>query len=464
MPESRSSSNVRTAGRFLALKVLLATDRAGQMTDDLLDRLLARAADGRERAFAIELIHGILRHQRMIDWRLDHVTDRPTARLPRLVHMVLRIGAYQILFMQTIPQSAAVDESVRLAKASTSRLRHDWSGFVNAVLRNLIRQPVPSWPDAQQHPVEALAVRYSCPDWLVERWLNRLGFDQTERLCRTLAEMPPFTLRANTLKTTRQGLLDLLHRHEIAAHPTTVSPVGIRLDHSVPVRDLPLFEQGGFYVEDEAGQLIPLLLDPQPGERILDACAAPGGKATHVAAIMQNQGEIIAVDRNPDRLRLLSENCARLGVSIVRPLVGDLGAAVTPAGRAFSRGFDRVLVDAPCSGLGVLRRHPEGKWQKQVRALAWHHEVQSRILAHAARLLRPGGVLVYSVCSTEPEETEQVVVRFCCAHGEFQRENVTPWLPHTGLPLVTLQGDLSTMSHDLAMDGFYAARLRRAGR
>jgi 16S rRNA (cytosine967-C5)-methyltransferase len=252
-----------------------------------------------------------------------------------------------------------------------------------------------------------------------------------------------------------------------------VSLDGVFIERHQMVQSLPLFHEGGFYVEDEAAQLIPLLLDPQPGERILDACAAPGGKSTHLAALMKNKGEIIALDRSQARLRLINDNCRRLGISIVKPIrcdvvTGDPVAAIraglgtrSASTTAAAFRFDRILLDAPCSGLGVLRRHPEGKWRKQAAALVEHSHTQSTLLATVSRLLRPGGRLVYSTCSTEPEENEQVIDRFCRAHHDFHREHVGSWLPPAGLPLLTPQGDFSTMGNTFSMDGFYAARLRR---
>jgi 16S rRNA (cytosine967-C5)-methyltransferase len=387
--------------------------------------------------------------------------------------MSLRLGAYQILYMTKIPPSAAVNESVRLIKGVGKKLGRDWSGFVNAVLRSLSRAPSPEWPDMDRDPVQALAVRYSCPMWLVQRWIERLGRTEAEAWCRASLEAPPLTLRVNSLRTTREALLDQLARAGCPAKPTPVSPSGLSVDRHQTVESLPMFQEGWFYVEDEAAQLIPLLLDPQPGERVLDACAAPGGKTTHLAALMQNQGEVMAVDRSESRLRLIGENCGRLGISIVKPVPGDmmmgvLGSGIdvglTPpprSGIVVESPFDRILLDAPCSGLGVLRRHPEGKWLKEATSPAVHHEVQYRLLDRASRLLRPGGCLVYSACSTEPEETEQVIDRFCRAHHEFRREHLGPWLPPVGLQLITPQGDLSTMGNPFSMDGFYAARLRK---
>jgi 16S rRNA (cytosine967-C5)-methyltransferase len=261
---------------------------------------------------------------------------------------------------------------------------------------------------------------------------------------------------------------------QVEAEPTSISTVGIQLGRPGSVADLPGYATGHFYVEDEAGQLVPLLLDVQPGQRVLDACAAPGGKATHIAALMDNRGEIIAVDRAASRLDLVMDNCRRLGVKIVTPIVGDMrrlmGREAVPdkqsgpgmSSEAWSRPFDRILLDAPCSGLGVLRRHPEAKWYKTPEDIAQHRQVQLELLSATSRLLRPGGVLVYSTCSIEPEETESVIDEFCLSHREFQRGLIAPWLPPAGLPFLTPRGDLSTMANRNNMDAFFAARVRRS--
>ncbi|HXF94211.1 MAG TPA: 16S rRNA (cytosine(967)-C(5))-methyltransferase RsmB [Nitrospiraceae bacterium] len=465
-------SGSRLDARSTALRALIETELKQIPADEALGAALRHIRqDSRERALATELTYGVLRRRGMIDWRLTQVMDRPIERLPAVVKTALRLGAYQLLYLDTIPDSAAVHESVQIVKLFRARLGRDWSGFVNAVLRTLLRTAQPAWPDAATHPVAALAVRYSCPEWLVRRWLERFGPSQAERLCRTVSEIPPLTIRVNTLRISREALIEWFARAGIDARATAVSPVGIVLDKCGSVTELPGFRTGAFYVEDEAGQLIPLLLDPQPGERVLDACAAPGGKTTHLAALMQNRGEIIAVDRSPQRIRKVEDNCRRLGVSIVRSVVADARQLAMMAERRergrnirtlpFNAPFDRILLDVPCSGLGVLRRHPEAKWRKQAARLERHQRLQRELLEAVSALLRPGGVLVYSTCSTETEENEQVIESFCQAHAEFRRESVGPWLPPTGLPLLTSRGDLFTMLNEQAMDVFFAARLRR---
>ena len=459
------------SARSVALSVLVESITSEEGIDVLLDRSLASSSlDSRDRGLAVELTYGVLRRLATVDWRLGPVLDKPLPRLPVIVQMLLRLGAYQILFLDRIPHSAAVNESVQLAKTNSRDLGRDWSGFVNAVLRAFIREPVRPWPSADTDAAKALAVRHSVPEWLSRRWLDRLGAPTAELVCEGTSGIPPVTLRVNRLKTTREAYLSRLQNAGLVAQPASVSPAGIILQDGGAIPSLPEFEEGCFYVEDEAAQLIPPLLDPRSDEVILDACAAPGGKATHIAELMADRGIVYAIDRKGTRLDLVRSNCARLGIKSVVPIIGDVrtpsawsraieaSASGTAGGRPL---FDRILVDAPCSGLGVLRRHPEAKWRKDSAALERHHSLQVQILGSVAPCLRPGGVLVYSTCSTEPEENEAVIEEFCSAHADFRRESVASWLPPGAQDFLTERGDFSTTGNRYSMDGFYAARLRK---
>lgn len=281
MPTRRLSvdQNPASPSRAIALTVLIDSIRSDEGLEILMDRALTRTSlDARDRGLAVEIAYGVMRRLRTIDWRLGPVLDKPLARLPVAVQMLLRMGAYQLLFLDRVPPSAAVSESVKLAKAQSRKLKRDWSGLVNAVLRALIREPTPPWPSIEEHAAEALAVRYSVPEWLSRRWIDRWGIDRAQSVCEQASLIPPVTLRVNRLQISRDDYLGRLREAGLKAQPTRVSPAGITLGEGLSIPSLPGFSAGQFYVEDEAAQLIPPLLDAQPGDLVLDACAAPGGK------------------------------------------------------------------------------------------------------------------------------------------------------------------------------------------
>ena len=455
-PRQPSSARHAASGRLLALQTLLAVERETCFAEDAFAKCAAHAKLSHEdQALAFELVYGVLRHRATLDWQLNAVASRPVQRLPAVVAAILRLGAYQMRYLDRIPVSAAVNEAVKLAKGVKGR---DWTGVVNGILRNVNRTEV-EWPDMAQDPVNGLSVTYSCPDWLTRRWIDRWGLDTAEAMCRHTVTIPPLTLRTNVLRCSREQLEARLGEEGYTVSRTPVSPQGLILEKCGSLQALPVLREGWCYVEDEAAQLVPLLLDVQPGHRVLDACAAPGGKCSHLAALMRNQGEIVATDPEPRRLKRLQSNLDTLGVTCVETV--EISHEADPAPSWVHDQFDRILVDAPCSGLGVLRRHPEAKWQKTSSQLDRHAERQSGILERVASYLRPGGILVYSACSTEPEETTQVVSRFCQDHPEFCRESSAGWLPPHAHSLTNPDGDFLTSGFRYNMDGFFAARLRR---
>jgi len=468
---SASSTGRSWSARKIAAATLQAIERTRTFSDDVFDHITKDlVVSDRDRHLAFELVYGVLRHYLTLDWRLDQVSRKPMVRLPLTVATTLRVAAYQLLYLDRIPASAAVNEAVQLIRKQPG---HNWSGFVNAVLRNLLRQPVPPMPDPAVDPTTALSIRYACPPWLVARWLQFFGFTHAEHLCQQSLGIPPLTVRTNSLRCSRSALLARFQSEGIVGQETAVSPVGLTLDKCGNPGELAALKDGWCYVEDEAAQLIPLLLDPQPGERVLDACAAPGGKTTHLAQLMKNQGTIVALDRHRGRLDRLVSNCARLGISIVQPFQYDLSensgagqgnrsSTAHPALPALpAQPFDRILVDAPCSALGILRRHPEGKLLKGLSTIQQARTFQRQILDQICDLLRPGGILVYSACSIEPEETTEILSGFCQQHPEFHQEPVTPWVPATGQSLITDHGHLCTAFQAFNMDGFFACRLKK---
>lgn len=456
--------NSKKGARAIAHTILSEVEAKSLFASEALQQHLSTSTlDSRDRALVVELVNGVLRRRETLDWYLGHVSDRKVNRLPVPVRSALRLGAYQLYFLERVPPSAAVNESVNLLKSSQRRGGGRWPGFVNAVLRELIRTDSPAWPDRSHDPTHSLSVEFSCPPWLVQRWLKRFGLEETMNLCQNTLLVPPVTIRTNTLRMSRDELMSELLQKGYEIAPTTISSVGIVVKKPGLISDLPGFQEGWFYVEDEGGQLVSGIVNPQAGECILDACAAPGGKATHMAALMKDQGQIIAIEPLEGRRAILDENTQRMGVTCLRSMKGDfwgLGKERTVQSLRGYR-FDRILVDAPCSGTGVFKRHPEGKWQKHAAQLVEHQTRQLAILHNVSDLLRPGGTLVYSTCSTEPEENEHVIKAFCSQHQDFMSDTVSSRLPSAGQGLVTGQGYFSTIGHMSIMDGFFSARLTK---
>ena len=443
---------------------MLCRVESAKRADPVLEQALAHRGLSRlDRAFITELVYGVLRQRGYLDWILSQRTRRPGRKPAPRLRNLLRMGAYQILFLSKVPTSAAVNESVKLAKTLGGK---PVAAFVNAVLRGVARNRTFSFPDSETDPVAHVAARYSHPPWMVRRWIGRYGLDRTLRLCQANNTQAPLTIRANRFRTTRDDLAKALEREGIRSEPCPAAPEGLRLkgiasESGSSLSNLASYRRGEFYVQDEAAQLVSLIVDPKPQERILDACTAPGGKATHIAELMENRGEIIALDVSESRLNRLRQNTKRLGLTIIKPLLADATQDLSHLGQA---SFDRILVDAPCSGLGLLRRNPEGKWKKTEDLIGHYQSIQRQILHQVALLLKPGGVLVYSTCTIEPEENELVVGAFLKEHPEFRVEGLWEMLPEAAAGLITAEGAFNTMLNPFEMDQFYAVRLIKGRR
>lgn len=444
--------------RAAALQALRAID-AGQA--DLPAALAAsrqHLSDPRDRALALEIVTGTLRWQRSADFLVEQLSRRTFESLDRDVVLILRLTLYQLLHLDRVPASAAVDDAVNLCRTA----RHtSAAGFVNAVLRTTLRQrrrlPLPARPaDAAD---TAAALRYlgitlSHPDWLVARWMNRYGFDAAEAWARFDNESPSLTIRANTLKTTREALQAGLSAGDVETIPTRYAPLGLMVQSGNPLSGAP---DGSFVVQDESSQLVPLVVGARPGETVLDLCASPGGKTTALAADMMDRGVLVASDVRPRRMRLLAHTVAHSGATIVR-LVHLSASGALPMGAV----FDRVLVDAPCSGLGTLRRDPDIRWRRQESELAALGERQQVLLARAADVVKPGGRLVYATCSSEPEENESVVRWFLQAHPHFAPIDLRDEFA-AAPALVDRDGMFRTLPFEHGLEAFFAAALRRTG-
>jgi 16S rRNA (cytosine967-C5)-methyltransferase len=446
--------------RKTSLYILNTLDQGNKTLDSILDEVLSQHAffSKKDRALLQAIVYGVLRWRAKLDWVIEYFSKTRLSHVDPKVMNILRIALFQIIFLDRIPVSAAVNTSVEIAKslAAPYVIR-----FVNGLLRNAARnyKQVP-FPDENMDPVSALAVKKSFPKWLLERWLDRFGLEETVLLCDAINKIPPLTVRCNTLKIRRETLLKLLEKDVEKIECTGHAPDGaFFFNPKKSISDIKAFEDGLFQVQDEAAQLVTFLLNPKPGETVLDACAGLGGKTGHISQMMNNRGKLIAMDNNENKLHRLQSEMVRLGISMVTPHTYDLN---DPAGDKSIKKFDRILLDAPCSGIGVLRRNPDAKWRTLEKDLIRHAKRQMIFLDNLANQVKSGGRLVYCVCSTEPEENESVIKGFLNKHKDFAIEKNPEGLPHKARSLLTGNGYLKTFPHLHDMDGFFAVCMKRA--
>ncbi len=445
--------------RHIALTVLNTVDQGQQTLDRTLQELpqdedyLSR----RDRALLNAMVYGVLRWRGRLDHIIAHFSNIPLRKIQPVVLNILRLGLFQIIFLDRVPDSAAVNTSVELTKQTTSSRA---SGFVNALLRKAaVDYERVSFANFQEDPLAFLTSDQSIPKWLAKRWLQHLSAEMITTLASATNAIPPITLRTNTLKTNREQLIRSLEDQVQHIEPTTYAPDGLKIMN--PKRSIPhlaAYQKGWFQVQDEAAQLVALLLDPQPGESVLDACAGLGGKTAHIAQRMENQGTIVALDSHPEKLKMLRDEMPRLGVTIVKTACHDL---MNPFKGQAHEPFDRILLDAPCTGLGVMRRNPDIKWHTSVTQIARQSRFQQKILANLADWIKPGGLLVYAVCSVEPEENEGVVDDFLKKRPDFGIDKDQGRLPEAIFSGARSTIGFSTLKFIDHMDGFYLARLKR---
>ncbi len=408
------------------------------------------------------MVFGTVRWKRLLEWHLKRHL-RKIGNLPLPVKMVLLLGCYQILFLSRIPFFAAVNEGVEAVKT----LGHPWAkGLVNAVLRktSLAAKEIPEGKEffdrrCGKNFLNCLSVFSSHPHWMAKRWRAQWGKKEAISICVNNNIHPPLTLRVNTLRIHRDRLIDLLSKEGIEVHKGTVCPDALILKgFRGRIEGLPGFDQGLFQVQDEASQIVSLLLQPKPGHLVLDMCAGVGGKSTHIAAIMENKGQLTCIDTNLERLNRLEENTKRLGIEVAQALPAPVFLEDVKPKLGL---FDRVLVDAPCSGTGVIRRHPDIKWNRTPDMIEELINLQTELLEKAASFLAPGGLLVYSVCSIEKEEGESIIHGFLSKTPSFSLVGGRKLIPSLPQSLVSQDGCVRIMPGQMGMDGFFAAAIRR---
>jgi 16S rRNA (cytosine967-C5)-methyltransferase len=431
----------------MALDMVL--DR-GWKSDDAINEVLAGSEfTDLDRRFMLQLCHGVIKMRRRLDFTYSYYLQKPNARIDRVTRNILRLGLYQLIFTDRIPPGAAVSESVNLARGM---VHHSRGAFVNAILRNFLRSPEKvSFPDKAESPVEYLGSYYSYPDWFVKYCLNEFGPDRTEKLLIRGNQPPSLTYRINRLRFNHSQLTELFLKNQVEYRQGRY----LKDYYNIKKQGLPLetelIDEGRVYVQDESAGLPVRLLNPRQRDSLLDLCAAPGGKGTYAAALMHNQGRITSVDVNLKRLEILVDNARRLGVSIMAPVVCDVLDFKGP-------GTNRVLLDVPCSGWGVVGKHSDLRWSKSRDDSYKLAEVQGKLIRHAADLVTPGGVLVYSTCTIIRDENDQVVEEFLLENRDFVIDK-----PGTTLSreLISERGFVKTYPDNENLDGAFCVRLKK---
>ncbi|TKJ34347.1 16S rRNA (cytosine(967)-C(5))-methyltransferase [bacterium (candidate division B38) B3_B38] len=443
-----------TIARRLAYQALWRVADQSAFTSYLLPSYLEKESlSDRDRRLVTELVYGCLRWQGRLDWVISRFSHSPLSTLEVPVLITLRLGCYQLLSLERIPPSAAVKESVELAKMYGSP---GSDTLVNAVLRQICRQgeSIPL-PQAEKDQLGYLTVTQSHPLWLVERWLERFGFQETAELVEANNQKPPLFIRVNRLKTTPEELKRELAKEGIEVESSHYLPDSLKVVKGRIASSRPL-KEGLCYLQDEASQVVSFLVSPRPEDWVLDVCAAPGSKACHLASLMNNKGYIVANDIHLHRLKVLRENCRLLGAGNIRIVATDF---TRHPGLRYE--FDRVLVDAPCTSLGRIRRSPELKWRRKPEDVAFLSAKQKTLLFYSSQMVKKGGILIYAVCSWEREETEEVVENFLEERSGFRVVEPRDYLPGTLYPLIAEDGFLRTFPHRHDMDGFFSAVFTR---
>jgi len=442
----------KTGARGLALTAIKRVEKDKAYLARLIDHYQNKSNwKEADRRLFTELACGVIRHRRLLDFYIEQILDRKIRQTDLTTRNLLRLGAYQLFFLTKIPARAAVNETVELSAKYARPL-------VNAVLRKLSEKSSElKSPDQIPNMLERLAVKYSHPDWMVKRFIALFGETEAEELLAANNQRPDLALRVNTLAATREHLLELWAKKGIKARPGNFSPFALILESRQFPGALPGYQEGWFAVQDEASQLVVMMLAPRPGEPILDACSAPGTKSLMIFQLMKKAGRLVSADLSERKLRLSEKEASRLGLQGFEILAQDLTRPLKSPEQ-----FDKILLDAPCSGLGTLRHHPEIKWQRTPEDISQLAATQKALAKNLGRYVRPAGILVYASCTFTPEENQEVAASLV-ETGEFQIEDPGPYLPEPAQVLVK-NNILQTLPHRHGTDGFTAFRLKKINR
>jgi 16S rRNA (cytosine967-C5)-methyltransferase len=442
--------------RETALKVLYDINKSGAYSNIALNSYLEnKDLSNLDKAFITELVYGTLKWRLSIDYIIDQFSSVKIKKLSPWILNILRLGVYQLVYLDKIPESAACNESVSLAK----RYGHSASSrYVNAVLRNVARsRDKIAYPDKKKDIIAYLSVKYSHPDWMVKSWLERYGESFTQELLKINNEPAPLTVRVNTLKTNKEELENTLRKEGFEIESAKYIENALTINNPSSLTKMRAFVDGLFQVQDESSMLVGRILDPKPGEFVVDVCSAPGGKSTHIAELMENKGQVIARDIHEHKIKLINDAANRLGIEIIKAEIFDASEQdENLRGKA-----DRVLVDAPCTGLGIIRRKPDIKWTRSLNDLNQIPELQEKILNASSQYVKPGGVLVYSTCTIEPRENEELVRKFIDMNKDYVLEDISGQLPGSLVKDSAKDGYIQFYTNRDGIDGFFISRMRK---
>ena len=436
--------------RGLAVKILNSVERSDSYLDKLLDKEMRDSElNGPDKALLYEIVHGVVRWMGRLDWVLSGFYKGQFSKAIPNLKNGLRVALYQILFLDRVPDHAAVNEAVEFVKKLQGQKPAD---LTNAILRNIIRSKnAIRFPDPIEDLIGYLSAYYSHPSWMVKRYLKRFDRESTEKLLAANNEKPYLTLKINTLKVSSYEFNRLLQTVNLKYSSGKYLPEFFKFHNLTNITAWKYFTEGFFNIQDESAGIACRLLDPQPGMKVLDLCAAPGGKTMFIASLMQDKGELVALDRYESRLDIMKKNIIRMNFNCIKTIAVD-------ALEYEENNFDRVLADVPCSGTGTLSKKPDIKWKRDLLDIHKMTELQSKLLAKASKLVKPGGIVVYSTCSIEPEENFSIVEKFLQTNPEFTLLNAGDVFPES---LVDENGCTQTLPHIHFMDGAFAAKLMR---
>jgi len=442
--------------REIALKILYDINENLAYSNISINRhLQAFELNSLDKAFITDMVYGTIKWKMTIDWLISQYSSIKLKKISPWILNILRLGVYQLIYTDKIPQSAACNESVKLSKKYGHAAS---SGYVNAILRNISRNKGNiNFPDPEINLVSYLSVKYSHPEWIVKMWVDRYGNEFTEELLDCNNKIPYFSIRINVLKTSSSKLIDILKNEGITTLPGRFVKEALIIENPATIFKSSAFKDGLFQVQDESSMLVSKILDPKPGELIIDVCSAPGGKATHIAELMHNKGTVIARDIHEHKISIINNAAKRLELGIIKAEKFD----AAELDENYIEKVDRVLVDAPCTGFGIIRRKPDIKWSRNVQNAKDIRAIQHKILDTASKYVKLGGILVYSTCTLEPEENGDLINSFLLENKDFSLTDFSKCLPCGMIKQEAKNGFMQLFPNVDGIDGFFIAKMRK---